>query len=82
MVPAFFIFKPFYYLTVTLHEAFLLPIFTVITAFPFFLAIIFPLLSTDTTPFFDDFHFILSVVLTLSWDVMISLCHADMRLPG
>lgn len=21
-------------------------------------------------------------VLTLSWDVMISLCHADMRLPG
>ena len=32
--------------------------------------------------FLRVFRDIYMYVLTLSWDVMISLCHADMRLPG
>lgn len=47
----------FFFLTVTLHFNFFFPTRAVITAFPFFLALITPFFDTDTTDFLLDDHF-------------------------
>ena len=48
------------YLTVTLHFTETLPAFTVITALPFFFAVIFPLDETEATDLFDEINVILA----------------------